>query len=268
MAMVRFYENTWLIHHHAARKSESNRAGLIVLKQIGDFCNDSHRLYSIHLDYAIFYYRPENKFPFRVFGGVARNIKNIKICSEELFAYLHFHIAEQPVELGNSWEMVETHDDDLRELKLFYESESGGLMLQGLNLEPGNTGEPTLAAEYRKLGFRRRRSILSLKCNGDLKAVMLFDISEIGLNLSDLTNCIKLIVLDPRGLTRNLLQACFTRLIRQTGHKEMPVMVYPAEFAAEVGIPFEKQYNLWILDMQHIDEYFRYLNRLLRFVKK
>jgi hypothetical protein len=140
-------------------------------------------------------------------------------------------------------------------------------MLQGLNLEPGNIQETTLDEEYRKLGFKRIRRIFSLKFNGDLKAVILFDISEIGLNLSDLTNCIKLIVLDPRGLTRQVLQACFSQLIQMAGCREMPVMIYPAEFAASVGISIEKLYNLWILNMQHTDEYFRYLNRLLRFVK-
>ena len=37
MAMLRFWQNSWLIHHHAARKSALNKAGLIVLDQIGRF---------------------------------------------------------------------------------------------------------------------------------------------------------------------------------------------------------------------------------------
>ncbi|MDZ7582500.1 MAG: hypothetical protein U5R30_18445 [Deltaproteobacteria bacterium] len=60
MAMVRFYEEAWLIHHHAARKSALNKAGLIVLKQISHFINDSCRLNAIHLKYVIMYYRPNN----------------------------------------------------------------------------------------------------------------------------------------------------------------------------------------------------------------
>ena len=78
MAMIRFYESAWMIHHHAARKSALNKAGLIVLDQIGRMINDSHRLYSLHMDYMICYYRPENKFPSRVFGGAARNIGDPK----------------------------------------------------------------------------------------------------------------------------------------------------------------------------------------------
>ncbi len=58
MAMLRFYDSAWMIHHHAARKSALNKAGLIVLDQIGRMINDSHRLYSLHMDYMICYYRP------------------------------------------------------------------------------------------------------------------------------------------------------------------------------------------------------------------
>jgi len=91
MAMVRFYDNAWLIHHHAARNSDYNKAGLMVLNQIGNFNTNSHRLYSTHMDFVMCYYRPENKFPNRVFGGACRNIKNVKICSEDIFAYFHYN---------------------------------------------------------------------------------------------------------------------------------------------------------------------------------
>jgi len=63
MAMLRFYGNTWLIHHHAARKSALNKAGLIVLNQIGDFTYNCHRFYSLHMDFLICYFRTDNKFP-------------------------------------------------------------------------------------------------------------------------------------------------------------------------------------------------------------
>ncbi|MBW2644079.1 MAG: PilZ domain-containing protein, partial [Deltaproteobacteria bacterium] len=45
LSMVRFYENAWMIQHHAANRSASIKAGITVLDQIGRFINDSHRLY-------------------------------------------------------------------------------------------------------------------------------------------------------------------------------------------------------------------------------
>jgi hypothetical protein len=62
MAMIRFWKNSWLTHHHAARKSALNRAGLLVLDQIGRFVYDTFRLSNMHMDYLVCYYRPQNRF--------------------------------------------------------------------------------------------------------------------------------------------------------------------------------------------------------------
>ena len=78
MAMIRFCESAWMIHHHAARKSSAKKAGLIVLDQIGRMINDSHRLYSLHMNYMLCYYRPDNKFPSRVFGGAASGTPSVR----------------------------------------------------------------------------------------------------------------------------------------------------------------------------------------------
>ena len=88
MAMVRFYEDAWLIHHHAARRQALNKAGLVVLDQIGRFSYDAYRLFSMHMNYLICYYRPDNKFPSRVFGGLAEHINNSRGCSLDTFAFL------------------------------------------------------------------------------------------------------------------------------------------------------------------------------------
>ena len=270
MSMLRFYENTWLIQHHAARSSDYNKAGLVVLNQMGRFANDSHRLYSVHMNYVICYYRPQNKFPQRVFGGVFRSIKNVKGCSEDLFAYYHFkRDSNKQVDFDSlgSWELSIVQDKDLYELENFYEYTSGGLMLNALHLEPGNTDQSGLAAEYHKLGFNRKREVYSLKLNGSPKAIFVLDFSDIGLNLSDLTNGIKVIVLDTEDLTKDILNSALSQLLQKANQDELPVMIYPADFSDKLSIPTDKKYNLWVIDPQCHDEYFRYLNRLMRFFK-
>jgi len=47
MSMLRFYADTWLIQHHAAKTSAGHKAGLMVLDQIARLINDSHRLRSL-----------------------------------------------------------------------------------------------------------------------------------------------------------------------------------------------------------------------------
>jgi len=102
MAMLRFYENTWMIHHHAARKSALSKAGLVMLNQIGNFTYDSHRLYSLHMDFLMCYYRPENKFPDRVFGEEKKNINDPKGCTLDSFVYFHL-----PKDIENKLSVLE-----------------------------------------------------------------------------------------------------------------------------------------------------------------
>jgi len=237
MAMLRFHENAWMIHHHAARKSALNKAGLIVLDQIGRMINDSHRLYSLHMKYMMCYYRPDNKFPNRVFGGAARNIGDPKGCSLDGFAYHHFHNPPTSKSaMPEGWQISDCRSEDLHELAVFYEHTSGGLMLDALDLRPEKLGSAELSREYARLGLIRQRQLYSLKYHGQLKAVFLDNQSDVGLNLSDITNCIQVFVTDLEGLSAATLQAAISSIAESTGKKDFPTLIYPAAFAHERNI--------------------------------
>lgn len=268
VAMFRFYEYNWLIHHYAASASGSNRAGLMVLNQIGRFINDSHRLPSLHMDYVSCFYRPENKFPSRVFGGVHRDIKNQRGCSLDTFAY--FHCEKEfynHLDLWKPWELTKTQGEDLEELKIFYGLKSNGLMLKAFDLEPGLNECDTYSQEYKRIGLKRERHLFSLRRKSRLKAVILVDITDFGFNFSDLTNSIKIIVIDSKGLSKEIIGQTLSLLLTQFDQCDMPTLLYPTSFAEVAGIPYEKNYNLWVLSMEHTDAYFRYLERMLRFIQ-
>ena len=267
MAMLRFYDSAWMIHHHAARKSALNKAGLIVLDQIGRMINDSHHLYSLHMDYMICYYRPDNKFPSRVFGGAARNIGDPKGCSLDGFAYQHYHNPPKSMsDMPQGWQITETQSEDLQELAGFYEHTSGGLLLDALDLRPEKIDCVELSREYAKLGLTRLRHLYALKNNGQLKAIFLVNQSDVGLNLSDITNCVKVFVTDSLEFSAEILQTAISKIAKITGKKDFPTLIYPAAFADERDIAYDKTYNLWVCSLQYSDAYFRYLKRLVRFI--
>lgn len=267
MAMVRFYEDAWLIHHHAARRNALNRAGLVVLDQIGRFAYDAYRLDSMHMNYLICYYRPENRFPSRVFGGLARHIGNPKGCSLDAFAFIQPPLKRRrPVALPRPWKLMRSTEADLAALNVHYENRSGGLALDALDLLPETFASGTLSSEYRRHGFTREKRHFSLKRHGQLKAFFVATVSDIGLNLSDLTNCLKAFVLDESTVTADVLQQVFSRLTATINQPAMPVLLFPAAYAVNQGIPHEKQYLLWTLRTHgQSDKYFQYLNRLLRY---
>jgi hypothetical protein len=267
MAMIRFYESAWMIHHHAARKSALNKAGLVVLDQIGCMINDSHRLYSLHMDYMLCYFRPDNKFPKRVFGGAAKSINDPKGCSLDGFAYFHFNKPNQATsELPDGWQITETGHEDLQELVDYYEHTSGGLMLDAIDLKPEKMDCNDLSKEYAQLGITRRRYIYTLKKNEHLKAIFLVNLSDVGLNLSNITNCVKVFVTESDELSADVLHGAISKVAKSTGKNDFPALIYPAAFADEKQISYDKIYNLWVCSLQYSDEYFKYLRRLVRFI--
>ncbi len=268
MAMIRFYENTWMIHHHAARKSSGNKAGLKVLDQIGRMINDSHRIYSLHMDYFIAYYRSGNKFPNLIFGGAAKSIKDRKRCSVDTFAYYHHQNtkAGRRSDLPPHWRLMPTQPEDLKALENYYEHVAGGLMPGALDLTADKFSRDQLTDLYHQAGLKRERRFYSLKKNGRLKAVVTAVITDVGLNLSDLTNCLKVFVVDSHELPADIIRSMLSSLAEKFQQDQVTVLLYPVAYADEQGIAYKKLYNLWVCRLKSSDEYFRYLNRLLRFI--
>ena len=267
MSTIRYYDRSWLIHHHAARRSSLNAGGLSVLNQIGRFINDSHRLYSAKMDYVFCYFRHDNKFPNRVFGGASRIINNQKACSLDSFAYFHMHSDYQYKMVPIGWELVGSDEYDLAELEAFYKKCSNGLMIKALELYPTNNDLKEISLEFEKIGLKRKRLIFSLKFNEVLKAIIIINKTDIGLNLSDLTNSTTVYVLDPSKLPIRILHQSIATLINNHSMQESPILLYPVDYLKARNFPLERTYDLWILNMNSTDQYFRYLTRLLRFVQ-
>jgi hypothetical protein len=264
IAMVRFYQNTWLIHHHAAIGLSS--AGLAVLKQIGRNINDCRFLYSSHMDFAICYFRPQNKFPNRIFGGFVKMFNNFKGCSADAFAYLSFKFSEYALtgQREGKWEMREACVEDLIELKNYYEFASGGLMLSALDLEPDMGLSNELSAEYERLGFKRERYLFSLRCDGHTKAFFMVVVSDAGLNMSNLTNCIHVIIMDQANLSCDILFAFLAQLSLYYEDEETPLLIFPPSYLEHQQIKPEKIYNLWAFDCHYTESFLEYIKNLLR----
>lgn len=267
LAVVRFYQNAWLIHHHAARKSVSIKAGLAVLDQVSNYLNELESFAFAHLRFVYCYYRPDNKFPSRVFGGFANKHNDQNSCSLDLFAYSHYKgkAGEEP--LPDPWEFGSSSQYDIAELGRFYRHASGGVMMDAFDLLPGTAEGDELAREYRQLGFRKEKHLYSLRRRGSLKAFFLVNCTDAGFNMAELTNCVTLIVVDEE-VPPNLLQSCLDRASRHYDGWDMPVLTYPLSYLEKSSIPYEKVYLLWVLDMRYSDEYFHYCEGLFRSVKK
>jgi len=261
---VRFYENSWMIHHHAASKTESMKAGLEVLKQISHYVNDLHHLSSAHLSFVYCYFRPENKFPNRIFGGFSHQLNDLQGCSLDTFAYFHYRKgAPDACSLPESWALTEIRPQDYAEMNSFYSFCSGGLMMEAFDLHSAPAVPDQLSREYRRLGLKKEKRIYSLLDAGELKAVIISDITDIGFNMANLTNCTTVIVLD-ETTPRTVLESALACVSEEYEQQEMPVLVYPAAYAGRHSLPVEKSYTLWVMNLQYLDQYFLFCDTFFR----
>lgn len=265
MAMLRQFSNSWLIHHHAADRTHSQKAGLETLQLVGEAVNEAQALYSAHMDYVLCFFRPENRFPQRIFGGVANHYDDPSLCSVDTFDYFHYR-KEYDLKWrdGGVWELAPAQEEDLLDLEAFYSNTSGGLMLQGMDLTPQQPEDATLQESYQKAGFQRERSLFALQKEGRTVALFMLLRTEVGLNLSNLTNAITVLVLDNKALPREAFFTAVSMLAAKYPHDEIPVLTYPPDYAASQSIEVEKQYNLWVLDCQHLDPYFEFCNNYFK----
>ena len=264
VSMVRAYERAWMIHHHAARTMGGKRAGLRVLMQVMHYLNSMCHLPSAKIDYVMCYYRPENKFPDRVFGGFARDLKNVQACSVDLFSFLPYTTFSLNSPLPDGWSLKKSSTLDLWELNRFYSYYSGGLLLSALGLNQENPGDEPLEEIYGRLGFVRKRNMYSLTHRGELHAVLIVNQSDFGFNLSELLNSIKILVTNPEDLPWDILSSAISKLTPVYHMDRVPVLFYPFDYVKLKNVPYEKQYQAWVLNLQSGNEYLEYMDRKFR----
>lgn len=266
MSMVKAYENTWMLHHHAARNSgEYKRAGFTVLKQVLFYMNTSQKLPSTRADYVMCYFRPESKFPSRVFGGVAKELNDPKVCSVDLYSYMLYPKQSKAITLPKGWTIEEPNEEHLRDLYAFYDRRSGGLLFNSLPLDRGNSSDSAFEELYTLQGLRRQWKSYSLCYRGRLRAVFVVDRSNLGLNLSELLNNIKVLIADAENLPWDVLSCAINQLATVYESEKVPLLIYPSEYLDSENVLHDrKKYMHWLCDGYIFDRFTDILQRRFR----
>jgi hypothetical protein len=261
IAMVHAYEPSWLIHHFAARKS-GGLTGAMVIRQLIQYISSYNRLPSAGMDHVMSYYQLSNKVVDRIFGSFSRYIDDPKKSSMDTFSYVLFEKICPAQELPDGWKLKECNINDLAKLKEFYELSSGGLLLSSLGLEIPSESIKKLFASA---GFKRDYSIHCLSHEDKQMAFLIMDRTEIKLNLSDLINGIKIIVVEPDILSWAMLSLAVNHLADFFSEQNIPLLIFPSHYSLLQNIMVEKQYTLWILQLRDAsDEYLAFINNVVK----
>lgn len=258
-SMVKAYNRTWIIHHYAARPLGSQKFGIPVLKQLIHYLNGMYRLPSAKTDYVMGYFRPQNKFMYLAFGEFAKHSKNSTRCSLDLFSYQTYPALSPRTQLPEEWMLRKFSPPDLWKLNRFYKTHSGGLLLDVLCLGQDDPGNESLEETYKALGLTRKWKAYSLICRDDLNAVLIVNQSDMGINLSELLNCIKVLIVDQENLPWEILSSAISNLTNVYHTENVPIIIYPADYVDSKGISYEKQYQQWILNVRYGEEYLEFM---------
>ena len=268
IGMLRVYDKTWMIHHYAADPDfRYKKVGLTLLHQLHRYIIDSINVTTTNLKYIICYYQPKNKFSNLVFGGAVRKIKNPSAFSLDKLAYLNFPSYLRSEELPAPWWIEPATPNDLEELSGFYKILSGGLMLEALDLKPAPAGPDRLNEHYAQAGLNRQRQILAVKKGATLRAVISLTMTNVGLNLSELTNAATLIILEPKDFPYDIFLRVLSWLGGHFPMEQMPIMVFPEEYARDNNLPVERIYNLWVSNLEWVELYAQYIKDVFFNVK-
>ncbi len=264
VAMFRWYPTTWILHHHAALTSTRHKAGLVVMEHMLRYINEFHRLFPQIMRYLAVYFRPNNRFAAKAFGSAVQVLQDPGKCSRDAFANLHVDKHHAAGDLPHGWSLVPAEAADRAALQMSYASFSGGLMLHGLALrEEDLASNAALSKEYARLGFQRDRRLFALRREGNCIAFIAANRSDLGLNLSDLTNGLQVFVLGPDALPVRVLLDALASLVHLYPLGNVPVLLYPRGYADAVGLAYDKVYDLTVLDLHHFGPYLQFMDALV-----
>jgi hypothetical protein len=261
ISFIRAYERLWMIHHFAARPMHGKkRVGLEVYKHIFSMYEAVSRLPSSKIDYIMFSFRPSSSFNMFFQAGFCRAIDNAHACSMDLFSYHTLTLVSSHPDVPQGWSVETFTTNDFKPLKEAYEKLSGGLLLEAMGIGTTLHDGRSLEQDYASMGLTRKTDIFALKYNGELKAVFIIDQSDIGLNLSDLLNSIKVIILDQK-LPWDILNSVLCKAAAIYGNEQIPVMIYPSNYLESKGISCSRYYYVWILNSKYADPYIQWMKK-------
>jgi hypothetical protein len=141
-------------------------------------------------------------------------------------------------------------------------------MLKAMDLDPVGAREELLCREFQNHGFKRGRHFFALRGRGRLKAFIIVNVSDIGLNLSDLVHCLNVLILEPETLPPEVLLSALRLTLRAARQQGIPALIFPLSYAEEKGIPIEKVYHLWVFHILDTNNqtYYKYLSHLTKYV--
>ncbi|MGW8319967.1 MAG: hypothetical protein ACWGSD_00285, partial [Thermodesulfobacteriota bacterium] len=171
------------------------------------------------------YFRKENSFPRKMYGGFLDRYPSEEEFCFEKYHFLSLDLDEQEriggqqripaLGSGGGINVGHAMDTDKEIIECYFEKHLHPLLIRSRSLSRDVLHLPETEAMFRAKGLKRERSCLVAKQGGKLLAFALLENSSLGLNLSGLLNAFSIYTVHPEGerarnARRSLLPAVLT----------------------------------------------------------
>ncbi|MBS2021035.1 MAG: hypothetical protein JST92_01395, partial [Deltaproteobacteria bacterium] len=190
LSAARAYRRTWLVQHLAgATRLKGRQAPRIVNLGLSEYFGQN-----TDLEYVKVFFRPDNKWPARVFGSFAK-----RMTDRQLSDLRELHYQTLPTDCilpGNDQiRVIEADGGDLSVVERHFVATERGLMLRSDDLTRASLGMSELSEAWKAAGMQRERRVLLALRGDEPVGFALAEISSPGLNLSELLSAFRLVVL-------------------------------------------------------------------------
>ena len=260
LSAVRAYRHTWIVQHLATRKEGAGRLAAARLLNLG-ITDYSEQLPDMH--WLRVYFRPNNRWPARVFGRFARRIADPEILRPadlRLPRLAHLPGAEAPSRAHPSRRRPRgraRRGAALRRDRADADPDGGGPLARGAL-------PPRASSRYEGLGLERRREVLLAERSGRLVGFALLEISSPGLNFSELTNTFRLYTQESSAEVTGALAAAARARYGELGRTGCIALAEPQQIPTleAMGFVMSKSYTCWTGHRSLYRRYYEYILRL------
>jgi len=262
ISALRAYQNTWLSQHLAA--SQGGQAGRLLNFGMVEFQQN------VDLEYFKIFYRPENRWPARVFETFARNISDPNLSDLRTYGYFTLETRSPRIPVDPSIEVFEASDRELRVIERRFVEMEHGLLLKSDDLTCNGLRLSELNQRFEKLGLHRRRQVVLAVLDHEPVGFALAEVSSPGLNLSELLSAFSIHLFPGAthraAAVRNSLLLAVLGIYRDAGRPFAVGLVQPDELSQyqQLGAKTTKQYRCWTCHRSMYMRYCDHVDRLLQ----
>jgi hypothetical protein len=261
LSAVRAYPHTWIVQHLATRKEGAGRLAAARMLNLG-ITDYSEQL--PQMEWLRVYFRPNNKWPARVFGRFARRVGDPSVCELRTLAYLVSGTKRTPLVVPGI-DLRRGRPADARWIEQYFVDQGRTLAVRAEDLSsPEGLELLEVQHRYARLGLMRRREVWVAERAGRPVGFALAEISSLGLNLSELTNAFTVHLIDREPEVHAVLLEAMRDRYRSLGRVNAVALAEPDEarlFTAR-GFTQTKEYSSWTGHRSLYRRYYEYILRL------